>query len=225
MDIYLLAVLSLIVGLGFAWLATWLTTRKGNTIKDVLEADKLKDAEAIRLEIIDQVKISTNIPVVALYIVATIVAIGPIALLLIIPLLQTYEDDSLTLAGQIASYDSAKKIYVTYEKAGITSGGAFTLPITATKKTEMITFESQHINPMTLRITLQEPYTLQIVRTHSDAFGEDPETIAIKGRVATLNRPIKVRWAKSSGHPHPPNEPTEPPDTPTNIKKDPFALR
>src|SRR5688572_29329244 len=65
----------LLCGLGFAALATWLMSRKGNTIRDVLNARNLKDANAIKIDILDKIKISSNIPIVALFLVGALVAV------------------------------------------------------------------------------------------------------------------------------------------------------
>ena len=55
----------------FAYLAAWLTTKKGNTISDVLNSQKFSDSEAIEVEILDKLKVSSNLPIVALFIVAS----------------------------------------------------------------------------------------------------------------------------------------------------------
>lgn len=65
--------LCIFCGLSFAGLAVWLMTRRGNTIKDILESSHFKDAEALSLEIKEKIKISSNLPIVALYIIAALV--------------------------------------------------------------------------------------------------------------------------------------------------------
>jgi hypothetical protein len=66
----------LVCGVAFAALATWLTTRKGNTISDILKAKGLDggQAEAISLEIMDKFKLRSSIPVVGLYTIGALVA-------------------------------------------------------------------------------------------------------------------------------------------------------
>jgi len=66
----------LLSGIAFAALAAWLTTRKGNTISDLANSQHLQGAEAIKIEILDKVKLSSNIPIVGLYVVAAAVAVG-----------------------------------------------------------------------------------------------------------------------------------------------------
>lgn len=65
----------LLAGITFAALGTWLTTRRGNTIRDILDAHN-SNTEALRAEIAGKLKVSTTIPIVALYIVAAVVALG-----------------------------------------------------------------------------------------------------------------------------------------------------
>ena len=179
----------LLFGLAFAGLAVWLTTRKGNTIKDVLHAGKLRDAEAIRLEIVEQVKISTNLPIVALYIMSVIVAIGLPVLINVLSYLQS--DETVALAGQIEDYQREKRIYVTYETANITADGSFTLPIRNTLESQQITFESEHIDPLTLTIELKRiKNALQIM----SASLEEPLEIGIEGRTARMSDTVKVHW-------------------------------
>jgi hypothetical protein len=63
-------------GVVFAALAVWLSTKKGNTISEILDSQKFNDAEAIKVEILDRFKLSSNLPIVALYIVSAFVAVG-----------------------------------------------------------------------------------------------------------------------------------------------------
>jgi len=66
----------LLAGVAFAALAAWLTTRKGNTISDLAKSQQLQNAEAIKIEVLNTVKLSSNIPIVGLYVVAAAVAVG-----------------------------------------------------------------------------------------------------------------------------------------------------
>ncbi|HWT82545.1 MAG TPA: hypothetical protein VN648_27485, partial [Candidatus Methylomirabilis sp.] len=66
----------LVAGVGFAYIAAWLTTKRGNTLADIANAQQLANVEAIRVEILDKVKVTSNLPIVALYLVAFAVAIG-----------------------------------------------------------------------------------------------------------------------------------------------------
>jgi hypothetical protein len=59
-------------GVSFAAIAAWLTAQKGNTIKEILDSGH--DVESLNLEIQDQLKLTTNLPIVALYVVAFAVA-------------------------------------------------------------------------------------------------------------------------------------------------------
>lgn len=65
----------LAAGIIFAALAVWLTTRRGNTLRDIL-ASSHADAQDLKVEVAGKFKVATNIPIVALYIVAAFVAVG-----------------------------------------------------------------------------------------------------------------------------------------------------
>src|SRR5215813_1634360 len=72
----LITLICVLTGLGFAALATWLSTTKGNTISDILKANKLENAEAIRVEISKVVSVSSSVPIVAMYVLAVVSAFG-----------------------------------------------------------------------------------------------------------------------------------------------------
>lgn len=75
--LYLMLGLCVFAGVLFAGIAAWLTTQRGNTIQDILNS-KNANAESLKIEIADKFKLATNVPIVALYVVALVVAIGPI---------------------------------------------------------------------------------------------------------------------------------------------------
>ncbi len=75
--LYLMLGLCVLAGVLFAAIAAWLTTQRGNTIQDILNS-KNANAESLKVEIADKFKLATTIPIVALYIVALVVAVGPI---------------------------------------------------------------------------------------------------------------------------------------------------
>lgn len=71
MNFYFLVIVCLLCGLGFALLAVWLSTTRGNTIAETLEAEShLPAGQALEVAIMNKLKIATFVPVVALFVVA-----------------------------------------------------------------------------------------------------------------------------------------------------------
>ena len=138
----------LICGAFFAYIAAWLTTKKGNTISDILRSKKLVDVEAIRLEILGKVKISSNIPIVALSIVAAVVAVG-------LPSFVTWQllrnVTTITLGGYV-EMDSDKKIYAMPKDVQIDPGGRFDIPIIYSAKPQTIVFQGEYYKPVSLSV-------------------------------------------------------------------------
>jgi hypothetical protein len=188
--IYLLLA-CLMAGLGFAALATWLMTTKGNTIRDVLAAENLKDANAIQLEIMKKIKISSNLPIVGLFMVGALVAIG-------LPgysLHNLYNQKSgnpWTVFGEIKDYlqvvdrSKGEKVYVYYPEMGISPDGKFGIPLP--NPVQMVLFESPNTNPLTLRMQLN--VLENKVEVFADAFGKEPVRVALNGNVANLPQPL-----------------------------------
>ena len=72
-----LTIACLATGAVLAALACWLTTQRGNTITDVLNAQEhLGAGEALNLAILDKFRIATSVPVVALYVIAVLCAVA-----------------------------------------------------------------------------------------------------------------------------------------------------
>ena len=108
MPFYVILILCLFGGLTIVFLATWLTTTRGNTISEILNSQKFKDAESIKLEIADKVKISSTIPVVALYIIGAFVAVG---LPSMIYWINSKDVTSFTLSGNVIK-DQHKRVFM-----------------------------------------------------------------------------------------------------------------
>lgn len=142
----------LIGGAFFFFIAAWLTTKKGNTISDILRSKKLADAEAIKLEILGKVRISSTIPIVALAIVAAFVAVG-------LPAFISWQlmknTTTITLSGDVEK-DTEKKVYATPENAQISPGGGFNIPIIYSDRLQTINFEGRHYKPVTLSVKLNK---------------------------------------------------------------------
>jgi hypothetical protein len=188
--IYVLA-LCIICGLGFAGMATWLMTRRGNTIKDILQSSRFKDAKALSLEVTDKLKVSTNIPIVALYIVAALVAVG-------LPIYISYQQshvvgDAPVLRGQIKDYrqvvslDKGEKVYASPVEMIVLGDGSFNIPLRTTEGGQVIQFESPTANPLTLTLDVQ-PREGNI-RVSTGSFG-DQQTVQLKGKFANLPKPL-----------------------------------
>lgn len=175
----------LVSGILFAGIAAWLSTRRGNTISDILKSQKFENAEAIRLEIFDKVKLSSTIPIVGLYVVAAIVAIG-------LPVFSFWqlqqEVQIISLSGQI-NKDPDKKVYVAPKEMGIEESGLFELPVNYTGRRQTINFESLYYAPLTISISLDKQNNQMTVTFSNAELGE--ETIRLEpGR---WNYPLKQR--------------------------------
>jgi len=44
----------------FVCMAAWLTTKKGNTLSDIVKSQRFTDAEALKIEILDKIKSNFN---------------------------------------------------------------------------------------------------------------------------------------------------------------------
>ena len=143
----------LLCGAFFVYIAAWLTTTKGNTISDVLKSNKFADAEAIRLEILGKVKITSNIPIVALFIVASTVAI---ALPAFISWQLMKDVTTITLTGSVVIAPD-KKVYAVPKDMQIESSGSFGIPILYSDKYQIISFEGKDYHPVTLSVKLNKP--------------------------------------------------------------------
>jgi len=143
---------SLVGGIFFAAIAAWLSTRRGNTISDIVNSQKFAEAEAIKIEIFDKVKLTSNIPIVGLYVVAAIVAIG-------LPAFYFWqlqqETTIISLSGQVEK-DQSKKVYVAPKEMSIEESGTFEIPIVYSDRRQTINFESPHYSPLTLSISIDK---------------------------------------------------------------------
>jgi hypothetical protein len=152
MNFIWIIIISLIGGIFFAAIAAWLSTRKGNTISDILNSQKFSEAEAIKIEIFNKIKLTSNIPIVGLYVVAAIVAIG-------LPAFYFWqlqqEVTIISLSGQVEK-DQSKKVYVAPKEMGIEESGTFEIPIVYTNRRQTINFESPYYSPLTLSISIDK---------------------------------------------------------------------
>ncbi len=181
--------LCIICGLSFTGIATWLMTRRGNTIKDILQSSRFKDtkadAKALSLEIADKLKVSTNIPIVAMYIVAGLVAVG-------LPIFISHQQsrtvgDAPVLRGQIKDYrqvvslDKGEKVYASPVEMIVLGDGSFNIPLRTTEGGQVIQFESPTANSLTRDRCLR--LATRSISTTNKAAGRGPVTPIV--RVAT----------------------------------------
>ena len=203
--------LCLVCGLTFAGMATWLMSRRGNTIKDILGSSQFKDAKALSLEVTDKLKVSTNIPIVALYLVAALVAVG---LPIYLSYVQSHDSgDAPVLSGQIENYlqlvalDKGEKIYATPVEMSVLGDGRFNIPLRTTEGRQNILFESPTANSLTL--TLEVRPSQGKVKVSAGSFAD--QTIPIEGKFASLPKPLlmsrvnpaKDTWPAAGTQPSP----------------------
>jgi hypothetical protein len=147
----MILVLCLAGGIAFAGIAAWLTTKKGNTISDVLKSQNLKDAEAIKVEILDKIKLRSNLPIVGLYLIAAVVALGLPAYTLY---LNRSGDPSITVQGTFENKKRNDSILIVPTDMRVEPSGVFTIPLLFRSGTQKVNIESQRYEPITLSIKM-----------------------------------------------------------------------
>ena len=155
---FAILVVCVLAGICFAGLATLLTCTKGNRIRDVLAAEHLKDAEAIKIDILNKIKITSNIPIVGLYLVGAIVAFGfpsyfayinspgPVSQLVLVGTIDNY--------SKVVNWNKGERICAHYPEMNIQADGAFQLPLRRSPGLQTVIFESPTINPVTLHLQI-----------------------------------------------------------------------
>jgi hypothetical protein len=168
----------------FAYLAAWLTTKKGNTISDVLNSQKFSDSEAIKVEILDKLKVSSNLPIVALFVVAFAVAICLPAFIS----WQVLQDVTvIKLSGEIRNLNPDKKPYVSPKGMRIENSGSFEIPLLYSNEDQFINIEGELYSPITMKISLSKLKNSVFVETKMERI-EIP--LNLETRTASLNKPI-----------------------------------
>jgi len=181
-------VLCLACGVLFAYIAAWLTTKRGNTISDVLNAKQLS-SETIRVEILDKVKITSNLPIVALYLVAFAVAIGLPAFVS----WQLMRDVTfITLSGVIDRAPD-RTLCVMPKDMQIETSGSFAIPIMYSSGLQTINFEGENYLPVTMRISVNKLRNSLSVEI-SNAERSVPKEVVFnpESRTARLEAPIPL---------------------------------
>lgn len=203
-----LLVLSMVCGVLFAFLATWLHTKKGNTISDILRSQKFADAQAIRVEIEGQVKIASNVPIVALYIVGAVMVIAPLGFTL---WLQLKDVTTITLSGSVKNINPKRKVYVRPVDMWIQESGAFKLPLIYRDDPQSVNIEGEGYHSMTLEISinkLEKKVSVQITTAGPDSEWVEAVVPLVDGKRASVETAISLS-SKVSQETDPANSPSE----------------
>jgi hypothetical protein len=202
--ILMIVLLCLLCGGFFAYLATRLHTTKGNTISDILNSQHFADSQAIRVELLDKVKISSNVPIVALYIVAFFVA-G--ALPALISYLTLKDVTTITLSGKVRK-DPNMKVYVMPSHMRIEESGSFTLPLVYSSEPTTINIEGHDISPSSLKISINKLHnSVSVEITNSTTEGSKFEVpLRLPSMTADLTEAILLKPAHEEANP--PNSPS-----------------
>lgn len=206
---------SLIGGIFFAGIAAWLSTRRGNTISDIVNSQKFANAEAIKIEIFDKVKLTSNIPIVGLYVVAAIVAIG-------LPAFYFWqlqkEVSIISLSGQVQK-DQSKKVYVAPKEMGIEESGIFEIPIVYTSRRQTINFESPYYSPLTLIISIDKQNNRISVSFSNSELKEEKINLEPGVWNYRLNQKISLFHTESPATEAVANNPSEMPEVSTEMRR------
>lgn len=144
-------ILCVISGVAFASLATWLSTTKGNTMRDILRSDKLKDLEPLRVELLNSVKLSSGMPIVALYVVAFACAFALPAFIV-----WTSHEEPIHVTGNIRTeaVPLRERAIVVPLSNVLTPDGSFKVPLLHSHEVQMFTVQAANFQPVTFSVTL-----------------------------------------------------------------------
>ena len=205
----------LVTGVIFAALSAWLTTRKGNTISDILKSGQLKDAEAIKVEILDKVKLSSNLPIVGLYVVAAAVAVG-------LPTFAYWTSHRETctvvfLSGSVRAPVAAGPLHVypVLRDSYVDSNtGAFKVPLVfnAGVPQHDLTIQGTDYHPLGIRVILDRPKgSIRVQLLGSDR----EDMVPLQENFASLAKPIQL--TPHSAHETPADQPSAQPPLPATL--------
>ncbi len=178
--------LCLFCAIAFAGLATLLSTTRGNTITETMNARHLSDEDAIKI-VLGKLSIATTLPIVALYIIALAMGVG-------LPAFLWWENTRnpafITVVGDFDKRP-AKAILI---ENGDPYSGSFSWDIPYEDGSKQVTFFSDAYKPVTLNFKLdKQNATLQVDVTN---FGSSAETetlpVSISTRIVTLKNPLPL---------------------------------
>lgn len=203
----------LLSGVAFAALAAWLTTRKGNTISDLANSQHLQDAEAIKVEILDKVKLSSNIPIVGLYVVAAAVAVGLPAFVYWAAHREpsTVVFFSGSIDGPIPSGSSNVFLRSTDTMVNPETR-FFSVPIAFTTGQPLVlTLQGPDYHPVGMSVVLD-----RLSDTLKVQFQGREDNVPLQDHRATLLKPISLTLISAAAEP-PPNQPSTQPPVPASL--------
>lgn len=204
-------VASLVAGFGFVWVASWLSTKKGNTMKEILESQRLANAEAIKVEVLNKFKLSSTIPIVALFMTGALVAIGPVCFAMYLYFHQ--EDSTITVRGWLDKYSQTinpsggERVYVRLDGMSVSDAGAFVVRLPEPIHAQLINFES----PVMQTITLSVVYSRAENELNVSVGGyNDAIVVKLVNRTASLEDALPIHRVAAKPIPFPPNIPSQP---------------
>ncbi len=206
----------LVAGVVFAAMAVWLTTRKGNTISDVLNSQHFQNAEALRVEVLDKVKVSSNLPIVGLYLVAAVVAIGFPAFLYWYSHRASFVVVFLSGSFQGAVPASTSRLYVVSHDSLVDPGaGSFTVPLVFrdTQPRHDLMIESRDYLPVGVSVTLDRASDTLKVRYQNSP---NEASVHLQNFAGELPASITLSPAQPLLEP-PPNQPSPAPALPATL--------
>ncbi len=193
----LIALLLGLVGAAyFAHCALRILTTKGNRIKDVLDNPNLKDAEAIKIEILDKIKLSSNYPAVALFILAAAVGTGPFGAA--IYYIMSIPKETINVVGNIGNYAQlfqragGEHVCIEFSEMVVTPDGRFSIPLRAVENPQLVVFESQRVLPLTLVLQYKHPQKKILV----DGLSAQQHSLSIDGGTAVFPVPVVLNRAQ-----------------------------
>ena len=188
--------LCLLGGIVFAALAVILTRSKGNTLKDVLnsEAFKHQAPESMQVEIDllqNKFKASAQIPVVALYVISALVALGVPALMILHqnPVDAPCDDGVVTLTGVINKTVDGN-IYLVPTELRIEPSGFFRIPVKKNQAGRDYNIESDSYSPVTLNVEYGKKDQKLYVNWNN--LGGDTLSVDTSRNTAKLPKPIDL---------------------------------
>ena len=189
----LIVLSSLLGGVAIAGMITWLSTTKGNTMKEILASQKFGDADAIRLEVSNIFKLSSTVPIVGLYIVA----------LLVVVTLPAYyfwqlrrDVNVIYLVGTVdfggINVNEAADAYLVAKEMEIEETGAFAIPLAYESGMKLVKIKGRRIAPKSLRLEVDTDANSILVRVIPSGHGATTVPIKIGTRSAVFEKMIKL---------------------------------
>jgi len=178
-------------GIIIVLIGAWLSTRKGNTISDVIRASNLSSSEkeqVLSIEVLDKVKVSSGTPAVAFFVIGAIV-------MFVLPLIHMLylqkPITEITLVGDLANKDPNEPVYIVPQWINVTPTGRFYMNIPYANRFATINFENYKRLPTTIDITVDVSKNQVEIASNRQ---HNPVIIKIDttGHKVELKNPIKL---------------------------------